>query len=255
MNPTVTVAVGFVRHRNALVARADVAPILEAQAAHGAAHWTAHEREFEPLFQRGLAAFVLHCASRPRPEHIAWTINLQVPHLNLFLTGDNTDGTVAGRVFTEGVKDGPENLFFAETQRAGGPVRRSVIGFAGPDIVEAAEAFYARSEQRPVRFFEDGRTFTLLASHPDCDHTWFESIDAAGIAALADTEHVQPLERRAYAWRCGCSLERIVRLLRPAFAADPDGLFEGAASVSVQCPRCGASHRVTREALDAADGA
>src|SRR5438034_11724092 len=75
--------------------------------------------EADAMFKRALAAFVLHCASRPRNELTAWTINFQQPLVNLFLTGDNETGAVAGRVFEENVKELPENLFYADVVRLG----------------------------------------------------------------------------------------------------------------------------------------
>jgi molecular chaperone Hsp33 len=246
------VRVGFVRHRNALLARGDLAPLLNDQAAHASAHALALPAAHESILRRALAAFTLHCAARPRPEHIAWSINLQDPLLNVFVTADNADGAITGRVFSEGVRQGPENLFFAEVRRAGMQPRKSVIAFAGPDIVEAAEAFYAQSEQMPVRLFQEGAThFTLLAAHPDCDLAWFEAVDARGVAALEAEEHIQPLETRRYRWECGCSLARIVGILRSAAAQDADGLFGDDPAVTVQCPRCGAGHRVTRDVFEA----
>src|SRR5262249_33402969 len=126
------------------------------------------------LLKEGLAAFVLHCASRPRMEHIAWTVNLQKPLLNLFLAGDNEDCLVTGRVFTEEVRRGADNLFYSDiVPRRGEATRRSIVKFDGSAMFAAAEAYYEGSEQRLARYFElGGDDFALLISHPDCDLDW-----------------------------------------------------------------------------------
>jgi molecular chaperone Hsp33 len=49
----------------------------------------------------------------------------------------------------------------------------------------------------------------------------------------------------------------MLEVLAPAMRDDPDALFGGEPKLEIRCPRCGARHVVTREALDAhvaADG-
>ena len=60
---------------------------------------------------------MFHAVSRPWNDLTAWTINFQQPLVNVFLTGDNADGTVTGRVFDENVKEMPSNLFFSDVIR------------------------------------------------------------------------------------------------------------------------------------------
>ena len=73
------------------------------------------------------AVFVLHCASRPANELTAWTIHFQEPFLNIFLNGDNETGAVTGRVFSDNVKELPENIFYADVVRGTEPSRRSTV--------------------------------------------------------------------------------------------------------------------------------
>jgi hypothetical protein len=123
----------FVRSRNVLVARADFGDLFVDYYLHLSAQQMRPAPAADAMFKRGLAAFVLHCASRPRNELIAWTINFQKPLVNLFITGDNETGAVAGRVFEENVKELPENLFYADVVRLGQPKRRSTVSFEGDD--------------------------------------------------------------------------------------------------------------------------
>ena len=59
---------------------------------HQADHRVRLEPGHDTLLKQALVAFTLHSASRPRNEITAWTINLQEPRVNLFLTGDNLAG-------------------------------------------------------------------------------------------------------------------------------------------------------------------
>jgi molecular chaperone Hsp33 len=59
------------------------------------------------------------------------------------------------------------------------------------------------------------------------------------------------MERRHYQWRCGCSERRIFQILAPGMLDNPDELFAGEDSLRLDCPRCGAHYRITREALEA----
>lgn len=246
-------AVDFVRHRNALLARADFGPLFADLYLHLAEHGLRHAEAPDRIFKDALAAFALHCASRPAHEHMAWTLGFQRPRLNLFLAGDNEDFLVAGRVFTENVRAAERNVFFGDTvPRRGAGMRRSVVNFDGADALKAVEAYYAGSEQRPARcFYLGGDEYALLAAHPDCDEAWFAAEDPISIRTVAERETLAPIERRAYRWACGCNQRKILGALAPAWRAGPEELFGGAESIRVQCPRCAAAHVITREAMEA----
>lgn len=246
----------FVRHRNVLMSRARLSDLYLDYYLHladcGIHVAEQHDRPFKAM----LAAFVLHCVSRPRNELIAWTVNLQSPRLNLFTTADNELGTVVGRVFAENVKEGPHNLFFCETiRRVRGhydPPRRSTVDFDGGDIFAAAELFYERSEQRPGRLFDLGdESFVLLSAHPDCDLAWLRNVTLDEVRDIAQHETLAPIERRSYRWSCGCSEERILKVLAPAMRQDPDDLFRGEESLATQCPRCGVVYHISRQTMEA----
>ena len=101
----------FVRDRHALLARVDLGELFVDYYLHLSTHQIKVAPEHDAMFKRALAGFVLHCASRPWNEYIAWTINFQAPLVNLFLTADNGTGAITGRVFDENVKEGPQSLF------------------------------------------------------------------------------------------------------------------------------------------------
>ncbi len=247
------VTVDFVRHRNALLARADLGPLFTDHYLHLADHQQRFTPEQDGLFRTALAAFTLHCASRPLQEHLAWTLSLQEPRLNLFLAGDNEDCTVTGRLFLENVRVAAENVFFSDiVPRRGAEPRRSVVNFRGGDLRAAVEGYYARSEQRPARFFElGGDDYALLVAHPDCDLGWFGTVDAESVRHLAAAETVTHIQSRNYGWHCGCTQQKILGAIAPAFRADPEGLFGEGETIRVECPRCAAAHTLTREAMEA----
>src|SRR5215207_9293019 len=167
----------FVRERNALLARAEFGELFVDYYLHLSANQIKVAPEHDTMFKRALAAFTLHSASRPRNELTAWTINFQQPLVNLFLTGDNGTGAVTGRIFDENVKEGPQNLFFADVVRDAQPTRRSAVTFSGSDPIVAVETFYAKSEQRGARYFQLAEEdFALLTEHPDCDLAWFRDL-------------------------------------------------------------------------------
>jgi molecular chaperone Hsp33 len=247
------VTIDFVRHRNVLLVRGDLSPLFVDYYLHLADNKLRYEPAHDRLLKDLLAAFALHCASRPRNEHLAWTLGLQEPRLNLFVTGDNEDCTIAGRLFTENVREAEKNVFYSDLMpRRGAEKRRSVVNFEGADIFRAVEAYYAGSEQRTARFFDVGDDhYALLISHPDCDEAWLRGVDLAGVKALAEQETLARIERRAYRWNCGCTQQKIMAALAPVARDDLPGLFHDDESIHVQCPRCAAMHIVTREAMEA----
>jgi molecular chaperone Hsp33 len=247
------VTVDFVRHRNALLARADFGPLFTDYYLHLADNKLHYTPGQDALFRDALAAFTLHCASRPLNEHLAWTMNFQQPRLNLFLAGDNEDCTVTGRIFTENVREAAENVFFSDIMaRRGAEPRRSVVNFSGGDVRAAVEGYYARSEQRPARLLElGGDDYALLLAHPDCDLAWFSALDAESVRNLGTAETLARIQTRNYGWHCGCTQQKILGAIAPAFRADPAGLFGDGETIRVECPRCAAVHTLTREAMEA----
>jgi len=242
----------YVRQRHALVARADFADLFVDYYLHLADHALKPAPEHDAIFKRALAAFTLHCASRPWNELTAWTINFQEPRVNIFLVGDNDTGAVTGRLFTENVKELPENLFYADVVRDGQAPRRSAVSFTGSDPLAAAEKFYAQSEQRLARYFQTGEEeFALVAEHPDCDVNWLKALAPDQVRGLDTTEELALLERRIYRWHCGCNQRRMLEVLAPAMLQDPDALFGDEPKLEIRCPRCGVRYNITRETLEA----
>lgn len=242
----------FVRGRNALVARADFEPLYVDYYLHQGTLGVQHAPFHDGMFKEALAALTLHCASRPWNEAAAWTIHFQQPRLNLFVTGDNTAGTVVGQLFTENVKDVGRNLFFCDQTRDGQPVRRSSVEFDSVHPFRAAEHYYLQSEQRPARFFAHGEEdFVMVSAQPDADAQWIDSLDDNAIRALDRSEQLSLLETRTYRWHCGCTQARMMAALRPVMTSDPDGLFGDEPALRMRCPRCGQKFLITRESMEA----
>lgn len=242
----------FVRQRNALVARADLGVLFVDYYLHLSQHGIKPAPEHDALFKRALAAFVLHTASRPRNELTAWTINFQEPRVNLFLTGDNELGTVAGRIFDENVKELPENIFYADVVRGRAEKRRSAVTFTGADPIVAAEKFYQQSEQRLARYFQIGEEeWAMVSEHPDCDLAWLEALTPEAMRDLAKHETLGFLEKRVCRWHCGCNQAKLMEVLAPAMRTDPSGLFGDDEKIEIRCPRCAGRYTLTREAMEA----
>jgi hypothetical protein len=242
----------FVRSRNALYARVDMSDLYVDYYLHLSENGIKPAPEHDALFKRALAGFVLHSVSRPWNEMTAWTMNFQDPRVNLFLTGDNETGGVAGRVFAENVRELPENLLYADVVRGKEAKRRSTINFTGADPLVAVEKFYEQSEQRLGRFFQTGEEeFTFVIEHPDCDRAWLSGLTVEQVKAIETTETLSLLESRVVKWSCGCNQRRMLEVLAPAMRADATELFGGEEKIEIRCPRCAARYTVTREAMEA----
>jgi molecular chaperone Hsp33 len=242
----------FVRNRNVLIARAEFGDLFVDYYLHLSANQIRIAPELDAMFKSALVAFTLHSCSRPWNEMTAWTINFQEPLANLFLTGDNETGAVIGRVFDENVKEGPTNLFFADVIRGNQPKRRSTVDFSGTDPMFAVEKFYAQSEQRRARYFQLAEEeFAMVTEHPDCDLKWLDALTTDQVHKIDEAETLAPMERRIYRWHCGCNQLRMMEVLAPTMKQDPEALFGEEAKIEIRCPRCGARHTVTREAMEA----
>ncbi len=139
-------------------------------------HLMQHGLRYEPLhddmLKEALAALTLHLASRPVDETTAWTIHRQAPRLNLFVTGDNMTRKVTGRVFTEDVREGEHDLFFAQTVRGKGPARQSVVPVESHSVMRSVEEFYAQSQQLAARYYAEGdpRAVSIFGVHARLRH-------------------------------------------------------------------------------------
>lgn len=250
--PLVRVTNRFVRHRNVLVAEADCSALFEAYEQHCNGYGIQNDPAHDRLFRELLAGFTLHAASHPRNEVLAWTIHFQDPHLNCFLAGDTQRSSVTGRVFTDGLKKEDSNMFYQELVVRGKPMHRSIVPFEGTSPKGSIEFFYSQSEQRPGKFFHLGEgRYCLLSAHPDYDAVWFRNLGLESIHRLAEEEVLSVIETRDYGWQCGCHHQKILDILRHPMMADPEGLFGSDPAITVNCPRCAAKYRVTREAMEA----
>ncbi len=254
--PAFSIVSNFVRERNVLFAMADFGDLYLDYYLHLKDNRIELDARADDLLKTTLAAFALHCVSRPRNEVLAWTINFQDPLLNLFLGGDTETGAVVGRAFNANVKEAAENVFYQAGAKRNKPIHRSVVPFEGADPLKAAEAFYERSEQRPARFFRTGaETYAIVSAHPDYDEEWFKALTVDDLRVLSVTEQVNPLETRQVKWECGCDQMRILQALEPVWRQSPDELFLGEELIEVNCPRCAGKYRVSREMMEAHDQA
>jgi molecular chaperone Hsp33 len=242
----------FVRGRNALVTRAQLGDLYIDYYLHQGQLGRQHAVLHDGMLKEALAAVLLHGASRPWNESIAWTLHWEALSLNLFVSCENPTGRVVGQIFTEDVKKTGRNLFCSDVVRTRSTPSRSVVEFEDGPVLGAVEWFYLQSEQRPARFFEiEPEDFVMISAQPDCQEGWIEGLTLEQVRTLDSTETLSLLERRQYRWECGCSQERMLQILATAMGRDPEGLFGGDASLRMNCPRCGNRYVVTREVLEA----
>ena len=242
----------FVRGRNVLLASADFSGLFVDYFLHLQQHGIEVSRENADLFKDFLAGFTLHAASHPRNEVLAWTVHFQDPHVNVFLTGDTELSTVTGRVFTEGLKEEETNMFYQDLVIRGKPPHRSIVPFEGTDPKATIEFYYNQSEQRPGRFFHMGDDcYALLTAHPDWDESWFKNLDLQAVKSIEQNETINLIETRRYGWFCGCDYNKILEILKAPMQSDPEALFGEEETITINCPRCAARYRVSRETMEA----
>jgi len=240
----------YVRRRNCLLVRSQLSPLYMDYYLHLMQHSMKLPDRLDQMLKDALAAAALHLCSRPQDEGCAWTISLNDPLLNLFVTGTSRPGRVTGRIFTDDVRDSGKSLFIAQTTRPHMQPRQSMIEFAGTDILAAVETFYTQSEQRPTRIFRmPEEDFVQISAEPDADADWLRDLTDADIPGLDKTEHLTLLETRGYVFDCGCTADRLFPMLSRLTADDLDYIFEDGVA-TLTCPRCGAVFNTPKAAFD-----
>jgi len=245
-NP-VEVSSYLVRAHDALAYRADFRPIFEDFELHTLAHSIELDPFARQLVHDGLVAVGLHMVTRRLDEHLAWTISIQEPPLNLFFTADVGAGALVGRAFLDHVQKHEGNLFYAETKVGEREPRRSTVEVEGVDILAMVEWYYRKSEQLPGRFFVRDDAMVLVQALPETDIEWIEGLDRDAAFALFELDGTGRLHVRQVAWHCGCDKEKILRVLASLYQADTEELFQGDPAVDAQCPRCGGEFAISRE--------
>ena len=236
----------FVRHRNALLVRAHFSPVFMDYYLHLMQHGLRNEKPADERFKDLLSAMTLHLCSRPQEEVVAWTVHVQRPLMNLFVTGGSRPGKVTGRVFSEDVKDTGKNLFISMVNRGQEVGRQSMVDFETGDMLAAVEHFYTQSEQRITRFFRgEDEELVMISAEPDCDEQWLLALEQEDLLVIGEKEHLTPLETRGYIFDCGCSVERLYPLINRLTDDDIDHVFaDGEATIT--CPRCAAIFHAPR---------
>lgn len=252
-NSRVEVRSYFVRHRNALLVRAEFSPIYVDYYLHLMQHSLKPAPEDDALLKDALAAMALHATSKPWKQTIAWTLHFEDPLLNLFVTGDSIGEYVVGRVFSDGVKEKGHGLFYSQVMSAQDPTRQSNIEITGRDVFAAVEQYYEQSEQLRGRIFRySEEDIVMISAQPQCDLEWLESLDDEAVRELDQQEELSLLEVRRFRFDCGCSVDKIFPALVPLIKRDGmDAFFAGDAFLKTDCPRCGAAFQITREDIEA----
>lgn len=240
----------FVRHRNCLLVRAQFTDIYTDYYLHLMENNLRYPGELDQMLKDALAVLTLHLSARPWNETIAWTANLRAPRINLFVTGSSNEAYITGRIFTEDIREPDRNFFYSQTTVAeGNQPRTSTMEVDGRDPIAWVAQFYTQSEQRPARAFrQDDENFALIAAQPDADLAWLEALTNEDVAKISETEETSLLETRAFRFHCGCTLEKILPILG-SWREKPDELFHDAQEITIQCPRCAASYKVTRDMI------
>lgn len=240
----------FVRHRNALLVRGQFTSIYTDYYLHLMQHSIRPPAELDQMLKDTLALLTLHLVARPWAETIAWTANLRAPRINLFVTGSSFEESIAGRVFTEDVREPDRNFFYSQTTTVENATpRTSTMEVVGKDPIAWISQYYEQSEQRPARAFRlEDENFVLVAAQPDCDLEWLAGLDEAAVAKIVETEETTVLETRRFRFHCGCTLDKILPILG-GWKDRLDDLFGDDAVINIQCPRCAARYEVTREMI------
>lgn len=239
----------FVRHRNALMVRAQFTPIYTDYYIHLMENKLRHKEGIDQQLKDLLAMLTLHLVARPWAETFAWTVTQRAPRVNFFVTGGSLTESVTGHLFTENVKESDRNILFSQSLSNGQEGRKSTVELDDNDPCHWIEKYYHQSEQRPARAFRlPDENFVLIAAQPDCDLEWLESLTEEDVLKITDTEQTKILETRKIRFHCGCTAEHFL----PALAGYKDNkeeLFQGDSLIEINCPRCGAKHQISEDML------
>jgi molecular chaperone Hsp33 len=238
----------FVRGRNCLLLQADFSPIFVDYYLHLMQHNMRNEETEDTVLKKLLAYFTLHLVSRPWQEYHAWTLNVCTPRLaNYFISGSSLTEDVVGRAFREGVRETETNMLFTQNLLPNKEPQTSVITLPCSSVEDWVQDYYRQSEQRQSRAFDLGNDkFALITAQPDADYDWLQELTTEDILNIREKEQVKLLETRKFKFRCGCTVEKVLPVVRAMMRDFADQLSEQG-FLEISCPRCGATFKVTPE--------
>lgn len=239
----------FVRHRNCLLLRGQFTAVFVGHYLHLRDHGLRYPPALDQTLKDLLAVLTLHLCARPWAETIAWTANLRAPRVNCFATGSSISENITGRVFTEDIREPDRNLLYSQTSVPGEKPRITTVEVGTNDPIDWIEHYYLQSEQRSAHCFRlEDEHYALVVAQPACDEEWIALLDEPALAAIEENEETTLLETRKFRFHCGCTLERILPTLS-SWRDRLDELFQGDDRIVINCPRCGATYRVTPDML------
>jgi hypothetical protein len=145
---------------------------------------------------------------------------------------------------SSGVYVGP---LFAQNLQNNKEPQTSVITLPGGPVEDWVQDFYRQSEQRQSRAFDLGEDkFALITAQPDADHDWLQELTEDDVRAISEVEQTKLLETRKFKFSCGCTVEKILPVVR-AMKHDFADLLSEQGFLEISCPRCGATYKVTPE--------
>lgn len=204
------------------------------------------------MMHQALAGAALQLSFRVVDETTGWTVNIDQPAANIFMSGGGPQSTLTGQYFVEDVESTGESRLFVQRSHPKRETTRSVLTVQGIDLFEIFEDYFQRSEQLAVRFVElSSAEMAAVYALPGADVDWIRGLDGAAIRELRDEAH-EPIESRTFTFACGCDGERMARALVGMYRDEPEVIFQGDPVIEAKCPRCGTLWAIDRDLFDRA---
>ena len=167
--------------------------------------------------------------------------------VNYFVVGSSHTQDVVGRIFTDNVRETDMTMLYAQNICRERETHTSVIPLSSDSPAAWVEEFFRVSEQHPARAFAGhGDFFYLITAEPDADYDWLNELTIDRVEQIEQEEQTKLLETRDFTYRCGCSAERIIPVVR-AMTKDFADMLSEQGALEASCPRCGVSYTITRE--------
>jgi molecular chaperone Hsp33 len=185
-------------------------------------------------------------------------------------TAEDFEGDITGLSLRELV--GSEGRMVITLEQEGQSERyQGIVPLEGETLAECFEAYFQRSEQLPTRLFLSadaqcaaGMLLQVMPGSGDVDAAWehvttlgetiegeeLRTLDAQTILhRLYHEEDVRLFESSPVAFRCSCSRDRIVSMLRGLGEEEVNSIVAEQGKVSVECQFCGRTYEF--DAVDA----
>ena len=193
-------------------------------------------KECFPNLKKLISFAISYLPFMPQGWSFAWNVSMPLQKRRLFCCVDSENGTFVAK--THSWEPSP----YEKNPRMSVQMVSDISGMESVTMVDCAENVPSDKILGELfsRFFSDQSQSFLKIYEED------ETFGIKNTEISENFENNEEIQEVAFAFRCGCTKEKIAKIFHRMAAKDIDFLFEQEHALQVECPRCGFKYGIRK---------